>query len=116
MNHRQKGKFYEEAAAVYLQQQGLQIIAHNFFCPVGEIDLIAREESCLVFVEVKYRSSLQKGYPMEAVSFSKQKRIYRTAQWYLQQHPLPETWRCRFDVVSIYGTEITWIPNAFGGF
>ena len=83
MNCRQKGKFYERIAAAYLQEQGLEMIEQNFFCPIGEIDLIAREDTCLVFVEVKYRSSLQKGYPVEAVSFSKQKRIYRVAQWYL---------------------------------
>ncbi len=116
MNRRQKGKFYERIAAAYLQEQGLEMIEQNFFCPIGEIDLIAREDTCLVFVEVKYRSSLQKGYPVEAVSFSKQKRIYRVAQWYLQKHPLQKGEGCRFDVVSIYRTEITWIPNAFGGF
>lgn len=115
-NTRQLGAQQEALAADYLERQGFRILARNFRCRAGEIDLIAEEDGCLVFVEVKYRTGLRKGYPMEAVHAAKQRTIYRVAQWYMQQRHVPENTRCRFDVVSILGSEVTLIRNAFGGF
>ena len=70
----------------------------------------------LVFSEVKYRKTQKYGDPAEAVTAAKQARIYRTAQWYLQERRIPEGTPVRFDVVSITGDDIRLIPNAFGGF
>ncbi len=116
MNRRQTGSYYEEVAVRYLQEQQYQIVARNFRCRIGEIDVIARDGAYLVFVEVKYRSSLKKGYPAEAVTRSKQQTIYRVAAWYLQSQGYAFNVPCRFDVVSICGQEITLLKNAFGGF
>lgn len=116
MNRRQIGGQYEKIAAAYLEQQGYEILERNFRCRIGEIDLIGRDGNCIVFVEVKYRSSLKKGYPAEAVTKSKQRIIYRVAAWYMKSHDFSENTCCRFDVVSVCGQEITLIKNAFGGF
>jgi len=66
----------------------------------------------LVFVEVKYRSTQGYGGAQGAITASKQGKLRRTADWYLQQHGL-STSPCRFDVVAIEGDEIRWLKNAF---
>lgn len=116
MNRRQTGSYYEDVAVRYLQEQQYQIVARNFRCRIGEIDIIARDREYLVFVEVKYRSSIKQGYPAEAVTYAKQQTIYRVAAWYLQSHGYRANTPCRFDVVSICGQEIDLFQNAFGGF
>lgn len=113
MNSREKGARYEEAAAVYLQNQGYQILERNFRCRQGEIDLIARDREYLVFVEVKYRRTSRQGEPAEAVGPKKQLRIRKTAAYYLYLHRIPESVLCRFDVVAVGGDRIRLIQNAF---
>ncbi|WNC72954.1 YraN family protein [Thalassotalea psychrophila] len=115
-----QGDVYEQAALDYLLTLKLNLIERNFSCKLGEIDLIMQDKEFLVFVEVKYRKSTHFGEPSEMVSASKQKKICKTAQIYLQKHGLNEyNTFCRFDVVSIKGpatsTEITWLKNAFYG-
>lgn len=115
LNNYEQGKRQEQFAAEYLEQKGYQILARNYRCYCGEIDLIAKHQSYLVFVEVKYRTLLSNGYPQEAVTVKKQQRIYRSAQYYMKEFSIPVTTPCRFDVVSIVGTTINIIQNAFGG-
>lgn len=91
----------------------MSILTRNYHCRQGEVDIIAKEHPYLLFVEVKYRRNLRKGYPAEAVTMQKQKRIYQVARYYLYEHRLPEETPVRFDVVSILGTEIQYIRNAF---
>ena len=106
----------EQAAAEYLQRKGYAICERNFRVPVGEIDIIARKEGVLVFVEVKTRRSLRFGRPAAAVGWQKQQRIIRAAAWYLQgkqQQPA-----CRFDVIEVYCTpagswSVQQLENAF---
>lgn len=112
MNKRNTGKQYESLAAEYLQSQGMVILERNYRDRTGEIDLIGRDGEFLVFVEVKYRRDLRTGDPAEAVTARKQQRIRRTAQYYLYSHRCGNV-PCRFDVVSILGEEIRWIPDAF---
>ncbi len=91
----------EDAAAAYLERIGLTIEGRNWRCSLGEIDIVARDEGELVFVEVKTRRSERAGTAEEAVSPTKQKRITRLAQAYLQdsgQIPAPGI---RFDVIAI---------------
>lgn len=104
---------YEQLAEQFLQQQGLQPLAQNFSCKLGEIDLIMRDGPCLIFVEVKYRASNAFGGAIAAVSQRQQQKLLRTAQLYLQRskHQGP----CRFDVVAISGEEpydFNWIQSA----
>jgi len=116
LNRKQKGKLGEDAAVVFLKQQGLQVLTQNFRCPLGEIDLVARDGETLVFVEVKSRFGNRFGLPQELVSRPKQRRLTRLAHWYLKCHRM-ENRPARFDVVAITWQEarpdITWIPNAF---
>ena len=116
LNNREKGSQYEERAAEFLIGQGLMILEKNYRRKTGEIDLIALDGHYYVFVEVKFRLKVRKGFPEEAVNPAKQLRIYRTAEWYLKEHGLTFQTPCRFDVVSILGNDIRHIKNAFGGF
>ena len=78
-NRRQIGTKEEALAAAFLEKQGYQILERNFRCRLGEIDLIARDGSTLVFVEVKYRKNADFGTPAEAVNRKKQLTICETA-------------------------------------
>lgn len=106
------GQTYEDLAVSYLQLQGYEILEQNFRYRRGEIDIIAKEKETYVFCEVKYRSTARDGYPEEAVSVAKQKRISACALWYLQGKGLGEA-SCRFDVICILGGELTHYRNAF---
>ncbi len=112
-NKRRTGGYYEEKAAAYLEAQGLKILEKNFQCRQGEIDLIAREGNCLVFVEVKYRKNPGQGDAVAAVDYHKQLKLTRTAEYYLTARVHSTEVPCRFDVVGIDGDEITWMKNAF---
>ncbi|MCD8012650.1 MAG: YraN family protein [Lachnospiraceae bacterium] len=113
MNKRAVGTEYETLAASYLAKNGYDIICRNYRCRAGEIDLVAREQGYLVFVEVKFRSSENNGSALEAVDGRKQQRIIRVARWYLMEHHIPENHPVRFDVVAIDGTDVHLIRDAF---
>jgi putative endonuclease len=110
------GKEGEKIAADFLKKNGYRITEINFRCPIGEIDIIARDKNELVFVEVKARKSSALGYPEQAVGAKKQKKMSQLALWYLQTKKLNDT-RARFDVVAILmlpsGNDIRLIRNAF---
>lgn len=97
---RRLGPAGEQAAARYLQQLGYRIVARGHRQPLGEIDLIALDGDCLVFVEVKTWSSGDDGDPSLAVDRRKQEKLSRAALVYLKRRGLLEQ-HCRFDVVSI---------------
>jgi putative endonuclease len=97
---RQLGDKGEDLAAAALKKQGYKILERNYTSPLGEIDLIARHQGCLVFIEVKTRKSLRFGRPEEAVTAAKQRRLQRLAEYYLKQKRLKEQ-PLRFDVVAI---------------
>jgi putative transposase len=90
----------EDLAAAALKQQGYKVLERNYACPLGEIDLIARQGKYLVFVEVKTRKSARFGSPQEAVHAAKQARLRRLADYYLKQKRLHAA-MVRFDVVAI---------------
>lgn len=113
MNKRAKGKLYEENAAEYLKRQGMKILCRNFRCRQGEVDLVGMHRGYLVFVEVKFRQSAECGKPEEAVNRYKQKRICKTAAYYVHTHPSLASVSVRYDVVAIEKEEIRWYPAAF---
>ncbi len=110
------GKAGEEIAADFLKKSGYKIVEVNYRCPIGEIDIVARDKNELVFVEVKARKSSALGYPEEAVGIKKQKKMSQLASWYLQEKKLNDA-RARFDVVAVLmlpsGNDIRLIRNAF---
>lgn len=90
----------ENAAVTYLKQKGYRILFCNHKNQFGEIDIIARDQDWIVFVEVKTRSSTSAGHPTEAVNLKKQIQLTKLAMVFLKQHQLLNH-RARFDVVSI---------------
>jgi len=97
----------------YLEEQGYQVMARNFFTRYGELDIVARHEGYLVFIEVKYRSGTAFGAPEEAVTYYKQKHLISAAKYYLLKNGLSFEQPIRFDVVAMLGEEIRIVENAF---
>ena len=112
MNRRETGTQYEERAAEYLIAQNYQILERNYRIRSGEIDIIARDGTVLVFIEVKYRKNDESGNPLEAVDIRKQKKIINVARYYLYQKKYGDV-PCRFDVIGICGSHIELIKDAF---
>ena len=107
----------ERAAVSYLKKKGYRIHGRQMRNLFGEIDIIAQDGECLVFVEVKTRSSDRAGAPSAAVGLRKQRQISRTATAWLKKRNLLDH-RARFDVISIIWPsggqpEIEHIQNAF---
>lgn len=113
MNKRSLGDDYERIAVLYLQSVGYQIIEQNFRCKLGEIDIIAKKDGYLRFVEVKYRSDKYKGLPEEAVNYRKQRQICKVASYYIMKNSYSTDIPCCFDVVGILNNEIKLYENAF---
>jgi putative endonuclease len=106
------GAWGEAEAAQFLADQGLRVIDHDFRQKWGEIDLIARDGSAWVFVEVKTRWSFHDPSAVEAVTRTKQRRIIRAALGYMKWKHL-EGVPLRFDLVLIESGQIEWIRDAF---
>jgi len=111
------GRWGESRAEAYLIKRGYRILNRNTRTPYGEIDLIAMVEDCLVFVEVKTRTSTSFGYPEQAITAEKEAHILASAQSYLQSHPeIENDWRV--DVIAIQtdpdfqNEQITHFENA----
>ncbi|MCX5889029.1 MAG: YraN family protein [Deltaproteobacteria bacterium] len=114
---RQLGDAGEDLAAAALKKQGYKILERNYVCPLGEIDLIARQGKILVFIEVKTRKNERFGAPQEAVNPAKQRKLRLLADYYLKQKRLGEDVQVRFDVVGIImgegGPQVEIIQEAF---
>ena len=97
------GQDWEDAAERLLRREGYRIVERNYRTRVGEIDFIAFDGDVLCFIEVKGRRALGFGFPEEAVTLEKQRRIHRAAEWYLSRRA-EDGGNRRFDVVSIVGS------------
>ena len=110
------GKLGEELALKKIKRLGYKYIASNYRCPLGEIDLIARDGDCLVFIEIKTRKGRSMAYAKEAVDQRKKRQISKVALSYMKANKCIDT-KARFDViaVNIKGNQkdIEVIPNAF---
>lgn len=102
------GRFGEDAAVAHLEAAGWQILDRNWRCARGELDIVARDGTTVVFVEVKTRSSVAYGVPADAVGYEKSGRIRRlAAQWLTERradHAGQRFEDLRFDVVSVLRT------------
>ncbi len=115
--HLRVGRLGERASRKYLKRQGLKFLTANFRTERGEIDLVCRDGDCLVFVEVKTRTSEEWGRPAAAVDRERRRRLTRAALDYLRllKKPLVKT---RFDIVEVLVegervSEIRHVPNTF---
>ena len=94
------GRKGEEAAARYLTEQGYQIVARNWRCRTGEIDIVATMDEIYVFVEVKTRTSKRFGTPQESVHTRKQQQVKQTANVFVYQNHLYDA-TLRFDFIAV---------------
>ena len=111
-----KGDRGEDRAATFLRQEGYRILERNYRCPLGEMDIIARDGKTIVFIEVKTRSSDRFGSPQAAIGPQKQRRMTAIALCYLKG----KGWLgmpARFDVAAVRldaaGERVTLYKNAF---
>lgn len=101
-NHNKKlGKYGESRAIEYLQSLGYEILERNFFSRSGEIDIIAKDKSEYVFVEVKSRKSCIYGYPIESINKKKKKHIIKSSEYFIYKNDLNNK-PIRFDVIEVY--------------
>jgi putative endonuclease len=118
MSNQSFGRVGEAAAAEYLKNLGYKILARNFRTRWGEIDIIAKDDDCLVFAEVKTRADERYGAPEEAVTRTKQEHLVKAAQIYLSQtHQAHALWR--IDVLALLkqndGFAVRHLKNAVTG-
>ena len=112
MNTREKGLIGEDQAIKALAKRGYKILERNHTNRFGEIDVVAEEGGCLVFVEVKKRNTGQFGDALAAITKTKQRHMVKSALWYMKKH------RCfdrsvRFDAVGLDGEQVKIVKNAF---
>lgn len=113
------GKWGEQLVANYLRQRGWRLRETNYRCRLGEIDLIAENQSYLIFVEVKLRKNDRFGCAREAVDHKKQKNLRAAAEMYLSEQSTEL--QPRFDVAEVYAPQgmytknphISYLENAF---
>ena len=112
---RDAGARYEALALTHLERAGLVLVARNYRCRYGEIDLVMRDGDVVVFVEVRYRRAAGFGDGIDSVTAAKQAKLVRAARAFLADHPRLAASACRFDVLAIGGNggEPDWRRNAF---
>lgn len=106
------GQRAEDSAARYLEQHGLTVLARNYHCRGGEIDLVCRDGKTLVFIEVRLRRNADFGGAGASITPAKQGRIILAARHYLATQVKGEP-DCRFDCVLIDAKNLEWVKDAF---
>ena len=112
MTDNSSGVAAEELAARYLAARGLRVVARNYRCRFGEIDLIAEDGDALVFVEVRLRHGGQFGGALASITRAKQRKLIATAKYYL--NGLREVPSCRFDAIlldALDARRIEWLRD-----
>ena len=110
---KQRGDDAETLAADYLKAQGMTLLQRNYHCRFGEIDLVMKQGGTIVFVEVRMRSHTTFGGAAASITASKQQKLIRTAEHFLQQHGNAA---CRFDAIlmnTLNSSQIEWVRDAF---
>ncbi|SDB10347.1 putative endonuclease [Pseudobutyrivibrio sp. YE44] len=113
MNYRKQGNDFEQLAADYLKNNGMKILKQNFYCKMGEVDIVGKDGDYLVFVEVKYRKNKRTGSAVEAVNYNKKRKISRCADVYMMMNHVSSDTSVRFDVVAIEEGHLSHFKNAF---
>jgi putative endonuclease len=113
-----RGKTWEARAARFLADRGFDILTTGYRCRLGELDIVGSDGAGLVVVEVRARSSSEKGSAIETIGHRKRRRIVNATRHFLMKHPAWHARPIRFDVIAIDGIEsdnpaIQWVRNAF---
>ncbi|WLH00207.1 YraN family protein [Pseudomonas beijingensis] len=111
----QSGRDAEGQALAHLQQHGLRLVAQNWLCKRGELDLVMLDGDTVVFVEVRYRKNTQWGGALDSIDERKRRKLVFAAQYFLQRESRWADYPCRFDVVAIDSdaAQLNWLQNAF---
>lgn len=118
-SNQHSGQTAEKLARQHLEQNGLTLVAQNWRCKRGELDLIMLEGNTLVFVEVRFRKHAAWGGALESVDMRKRGKLILAAQQYLQSEPRWSKSPCRFDVIAIEpgkqpdSPQLNWLKSAF---
>ena len=117
MKKQNVGQWGEEKASEYLKQQGYKILHRNYHTKYGEIDIIAEKNDIISFIEVKTRKNSSYGFPAEFVNYSKQQKIIKTAEIYINTH-FSEKKNYKFDIIEVfyYNSYIFHINHLEGAF
>ncbi|MCK8823570.1 YraN family protein [Fuchsiella alkaliacetigena] len=117
LTRQELGQLGEKLAVKYLQQQGYKIVEQNYYCRLGEIDIIAFKDDYLVFIEVKTKRNQNFGSPWVEVNCHKQQKIHQVARHYISRQGYLET-NFRFDVIGVFYScsqdyQLSHLENAF---
>ena len=115
--HLEAGRRAEAFGRRYLERQGLHLLASNYRCRLGELDLVMRDDQIVIVVEIRYRQRPQPVAPAVTVDWRKQRRIVRTTRHFLMRHPRLTALPLRFDILALVGDldrpKIQWMRGAF---
>ena len=100
LSPKELGKMGEDAACKFLRHTGFDIVDRNWSCIAGEVDIVAKDDVSIHFVEVKTRRGSGKGFPEEAVNAEKRRRYERIAECYLAQCPYTDI-SVHFDIIGV---------------
>lgn len=112
MRNKIVGSLKEDIAAKYMLDNGFEILEQNYKCKIGEIDIIAKKDNIIRFVEVKYRKNKAYGGANYAISQKKLQKIYNVANFYIMTNNIQNNF-FSFDAVMINGEEIQYIDNIY---
>jgi putative endonuclease len=116
-DRQKQGKQAELNACEYLQAKGLRLLAQNYHCNHGEIDLIMQDQDDIVFIEVRSRNRVDYGNALESIKKNKINKLIKTATHFLQMKKWLYRVNSRFDIVVIHPIagrlQLEWIKNAF---
>ena len=112
------GNWAEEQACSHLQAAGWYIVARNFHCRGGELDIVAQRDKCIAYIEVKYRRSKAMGGALTSITQQKRQHLIYAAQVFLQRFPKYHRYIARFDLICVSGrpqgkVELQWLTNIF---
>ena len=114
MNTRVIGSLKEDLAISYLEENGFEILERNFKCKIGEIDVIAKKNNCIRFIEIKYRDSSFAGGVHYAINNKKILKISKIANFYIMTHP-NYNMAYSIDALLINNEQTEYLENIFGG-
>jgi putative endonuclease len=106
------GARFEEYVAQQITQAGCRVIARNYRCRWGEIDLVAHDQHAIVFIEVKYRHKPHYGLAAEHVTPAKAAKIVRATEMFLCENPQYQNHPIRLDVITQDNKDFIWLKNA----
>lgn len=114
MNTRVIGSLKEDFAISFLENNGFIILEHNFKCKIGEIDVIAKKDNIIRFIEIKYRKGNVAGGAFYAINNNKLNKISKIAEYYIMTHHLTNS-IFSIDALLIEDDYYTYLENVFGG-